>query len=159
MNPTFEKLINDFDSNQNHLKKARRFNIKEHFTTGKGYKTILAELSKGKDFKGIYVFWQNEQAVYTGISKKVIFRLNQHINGATHHSASLPIKLLKVNFPQDYGRKPRNEFNKKDITEGQKELMKMSVSFIPLEEDVKLYLFEVYVAVTLKCKYNHFETH
>ncbi|MEQ9307281.1 MAG: hypothetical protein RJQ14_25430 [Marinoscillum sp.] len=39
--------------------------------------------------KGIYVFYENDIPLYTGISRKIIQRLRNHFTGTTHFQATL----------------------------------------------------------------------
>jgi hypothetical protein len=158
-NISFDEHIAPFHSKLTDLKKARKYPVKSFFNENQGYKYGLKNLINNKeDFQGIYVFWEGDQAVYTGISKKVINRLYQQIKGSSHNVSSLPIKLLR-SHSEAFATKARKDFTTEDIKKGQGDLMLMEVSFLSIEDSIELYLFEVYVALTLNCKYNDFETH
>jgi len=150
-----------FKNQLNKLSKATRHPVEKLFVEGKADKTILKELELSNgDFKGLYAFWKNDEAVYVGISKKVIKRLVQHIKGTTHHSATFPIKILKMDEENKYKIFARKDFKSHHLKPVQeKQIKKMYVSFIPVNDDITLYLFEVYCAVELNCRYNTFETH
>ncbi len=157
----YEDYTIEFKEKMKELLKAPRLAINELFSIGKSEKTILKQLKlPQKDFKGLYVFWESETAVYVGISKNVIRRLVQHIKGTTYHSSTLPIKILKMDDENAYGKLGRKEFTSEILKLVQYgKIQKMKISFISIDDDVELYLFEVYCAIELDCRYNTFETH
>jgi predicted GIY-YIG superfamily endonuclease len=157
----YEDYTIDFEKKLNQLYNDTRYPIEELFSKGKSEKTILKELKLlSIGFKGLYVFWEKEKAVYVGISKNVIRRLVQHIKGTTYHSSTFPIKILKMDDENKYGKLGRKEFKSHILKPVQKnKIKKMKISFIPFDDDVELYLFEVYCAIELGCRYNTFETH
>lgn len=77
------------------LKNQEKYEMSMFFTAGVGSKTVLKDIGLKKDFSGCYIFYKNNHPVYTGISKKVIQRLVQHVNGKTHFDASLAYRITK----------------------------------------------------------------
>lgn len=147
---------------------AEKFSINQVFVESNVTLSEWRKRLKTKNkVKGLYVFWEklasldSYSAIYTGISRDVVKRLGQHLCGTSHNEASLPILLLKAEYPQTYGRhvRKRTKFLEEDIKMGQQQLYDKYVSFIEVEDDVELYLFEVFVSIELKCKHNKFTTH
>jgi len=158
------------------------FSIDEFYGKGKGYKYALEWLlkkdyikdgwlrtyntKKGKekeDFKGIYVFYTNEKPFYIGISKSVVDRVNQHLKGGSHNSSSMAFSIGKVLFEIKHEipfEETRKAFQfEKYVRPVQDFLKKQRVSFLHVENDEELYLFEVYCAMKFGCELNKFETH
>ena len=157
---TYEDYTINFSTKILELKQ-KTHEISDLFIEGKGSKAILKELNlPEEDFRGLYCFWKDGKVEYVGISRKVINRLGQHIKGTTHQSATLPIKILKIEQQKKYGKTPRKSFTATILKKAQTDhLHKMKISFVEIEDDLELYLFEAYCAIYFKCKYNDFKTH
>ncbi|MFN8438991.1 MAG: hypothetical protein U0V72_15380 [Cytophagales bacterium] len=157
---TFEDYTNELPRKFLELQKKQKYVVNELFKDGNGAKTILKTLKLTEDIRGLYVFWKGNEAVYVGISGNVIERLIQHIKSNNYHSATLPIKILKTEEHEKYNLCQRECFDSTIISDAQNTyLTNMSISFISIEDDLELYLFETYCAITFKCKYNDFKTH
>ena len=131
-------------------------------TQGLGPKGIFHHLGFVGDFTGCYVLIEKEFPIYVGISRSVVQRLIQHVKGRTHYDATLAYRIASENkthgLQRDVAMKDpefRNEFNRaKDY------LKSLYVAFIEIENDLDLYLFEVFCAMDLKTvKWNTFRTH
>ena len=129
---------------------------------GVGKATALKMLNLQKDFPGCYVLIEKKVPIYVGISRGVIQRLIQHVKGRTHYDATLAYRLASENKIHGLQREAamrdpefKNEFNRaKDY------LKSLDVAFIEIENDLELYLFEVYCSMDLKTvKWNTFRTH
>lgn len=59
---------------------------------------------------------------------------------------------------EDDGKETRAKFSKNKIKEIQKWLKKQEVSYIPIEDNDELALFEIYCSLELKIRLNSFET-
>lgn len=144
--------------------------IKKYFGNGFGKAKSLKKLSSDgivdfkNDFKGIYLFQNKGKPFYAGISKHVIERIIQHVKGKNHFSSSLSYKLgadeyLRKNGEPHTGGREGLDF-KVYAEPAKRELMNCNVSFFPVENDLELYLFEVYTAMKLETLYyNEFKTH
>jgi len=60
---------------------------------GIGTSGLLHLLKLPADFPGCYVLLDGRRPVYVGISRSVIQRLQQHVKGRTHFSASLAYRI------------------------------------------------------------------
>jgi len=117
-------------------------------TQGLGPKGILHHLGIVEDFTGCYVLIEKAIPIYVGISRGVVQRLIQHVKGRTHYDASLAYRIASENKSHGLQREEamkdpefKNEFNRaKDY------LKSLYVAFIEIENDLELYLFEVYCA-------------
>ncbi len=131
-------------------------------TQGLGPKGIFNRLGIVDDFAGCYVLIEIETPIYVGISRSVVQRLSQHVKGRTHYDASLAYRIASENkshgLQRDAAMKDPefiNEFNR-----AKNYLKSLNVAFIKIENDLELYLFEVYCAMHLKTvKWNTFRTH
>ncbi len=133
---------------------------------GIGLKTALINLKIVEDFPGCYVLLDDDIPYYVGISKKVITRLQQHVKGHNHFSASLAFKMAKiVSALPDEDRRTREQSTldpvfKSSFESAKKRIHKSNFAFVEINDSVVLYLFEVYAAMELDTeKYNSFITH
>ena len=131
-------------------------------TKGIGPRGILDYLGLSKDFAGCYLLIEKTSPIYVGISRSVVQRLAQHVKGRTHYDATLAYRIASENrkhqLQRDAAMKDpvfKNEFKKaKDY------LKSLNVAFIEIQNNLELYLFEVYCAMELKTsKWNTFRTH
>lgn len=130
--------------------------------TNKEFKAIRA---KKKVVKGLYIWFNTGKPFYVGISGNIAKRLHQHINNQSHYSASMAYKIAYLVFGfifddgvEDDGKETRAKFSKNKIKEIQKWLKKQEVSYIPIEDNDELALFEIYCSLELKIRLNSFET-
>jgi hypothetical protein len=122
----------------------------------------LSVLNRSADFPGCYVFIERNTPIYVGISRNVIKRLVQHLNTASHYSASLVYRIAFDDFPHEMKRDQAMKDDKfRDIFfSAQSRLRRMSIAAVEVENDLELYLFEVYVAMRLDTSvWNTFRTH
>jgi hypothetical protein len=123
---------------------------------------LLADLELKKDFVCCYVFIENEIPIYVGISRKVIGRILQHINMPNHNAASLAYRMAREKYPHKMSRTDSMKDPKflEQFSFAQTRLRKMKVAYVEIENDLELYLFEVFASVSLKTsKWNTFRTH
>ncbi len=144
--------------------------VADYFGEGLGLKRsvqkLFAEgiLDTESDFRGIYLFLKKGRPFYAGISKHVVERLIQHVKGTNHFSSSLSYKLGADEYLRRHGEPHdggREGLNFEEYAEpGKSELMKCNFAVFPVENELELYLFEVFVAMRLETLYyNEFRTH
>jgi predicted GIY-YIG superfamily endonuclease len=177
-NQSFEHFFNCFKNKLTEFNPINKsFNIEEYFGKGIGQIGTIKRLINDnkikenwlnnerakRDFKGIYVFVHDDTPIYVGISKGIIGRISQHIKGNTHNHATLAFSLALVMYEINNNQKytgSRDDLDFKDNVEPMKQfLMKQKIAFFPIEDNEELYLFEIYVAMELKTRFNIFETH
>jgi hypothetical protein len=131
-----------------------------------GYKSAtreaLAKLSRSVDFPGCYVFLDNNKAVYVGISRSVVKRIIQHLNYDSHYSASLIYRMASEDYPHEMKRDQamKDEQFRSVFFAAQDRLRRMSIAFVEIDNDLELYLFEVYASMELDTDtWNTFRTH
>ncbi|TVY01492.1 GIY-YIG nuclease family protein [Paenibacillus cremeus] len=137
----------------------------------KGVASIIKQLKLPfeSDFKGLYVFYENDKAIYVGISKNVLKRLRQHVKCEKQSESSFAYLLTLEHAKQNNITIPvgtrEERMNSKEFYElfnstVRARLLDMKVKFIEINCDVSLYLSEVYFAMELNTdKFNSFETH
>tara|TARA_R100000935_G_scaffold46551_1_gene70004 strand:+ start:12674 stop:13261 length:588 start_codon:yes stop_codon:yes gene_type:complete len=170
----FKKIIEHFPAMLAKLtNKSRVISIYENFgkvgvgkaTSRNSLKPLIPQLEQFEDFKGIYLFWLDDEPFYTGISRGVIKRIHQHIKGSNHFSSSLSYTMGREFHHEILGIKhigTRKELDFDKFSKPFKRILRedCQVSFLPIKGSTELYLFEVYVAVQLKLHYyNRFKTH
>lgn len=159
----FENLLQEFNPIKN------SFEISDYFSEGNGLVSAINNLHRDglinlkKDFQGIYIYLDGKIPFYTGISKGVINRTLQHTKGHNHQTSSLAYRLGQRNYETQIGEKwnrTRNEFDFKNYCGDTKRFLgQRRLAFMPIENPIELYLFEVYCAMELRCEMNSFETH
>ncbi len=135
----------------------------EHFVGFKSVtKKVLAQMKRTTDFPGCYVFIDNKVPVYVGISRGVMKRLIQHLNFDSHYSANLAYRMTAESFPHQMKRDQamKDEQFKRIFLMKQEFLRQMKVAFVEIDNDLELYLFEVFASMQLNTdKWNTFRTH
>ena len=151
-------------SHYNQLEKAMKSPIPAERLVG--FKSVtkeaLARLSRTTDFPGCYVFIDNETPVYVGISRGVMKRLIQHLNYDSHYSASLVYRMATEDYPHEMKRDQamKDEQFKNVFLSAQERLRQMKVAFVEINNDLELYLFEVFASMRLDTDtWNTFRTH
>lgn len=129
-----------------------------------GFNNRLKESDPNEnEIKGIYIFYENDEAQYIGISRKLIRRLRNHFLGKTHFEASLSYLVARHEYDNEYGDYMgiRKDFPfEKYRTEIQKNMIEnWKIEIIPETDNYKLYYLELILACKLKTKWNSFETH
>jgi len=122
------------------------------------------EQKKKNEVKGIYVFYQDDQPVYVGMSRKLLRRLKNHFIGKSHFEASLVYLISRHKHDSLNGTYKGNrkdlKFFIKDRESIQSEMIKnWSISILPIDNNYQMYLTEFLLACHLKSKWNTFETH
>ena len=131
-------------------------------TKGVGPRGIFDHLGLRKDFTGCYILIENTEPIYVGISRSVVQRLIQHVKGRTHYDASLAYRIASENRKHQLQREVamKDPVFKNEFKKAKEYLKSLNVAFIEIQNDLELYLFEVYCAMELKTsKWNTFRTH
>jgi hypothetical protein len=102
--------------------------------------------------------------IYAGISRKVLSRIRQHLCGKTHFDASLAYRMAKrmrkTPARLERGDAMQDSTFRKVFDERQAHLRGLRVAFIPIKNDLEIYLFEAFCAMELDtCEWNTFRTH
>ncbi len=105
-------------------------------------------------FQGMYVFSENGQPVYVGISRNVFSRIKQHFYGNTHFSASLAYFIEKKATNHSEDREKLIFFHRQEIMREN-----FRINIIPITCDYELYWMEVTLAGMLGTMHNEFRTH
>lgn len=170
----FKEIIENFPAMLAKLtSKSRVISIYENFgkvgvgkaTSRNSIKPLIPQLEKSEDFKGVYLFWLDDEPFYTGISRGVIKRIHQHIKGSNHFSSSLSYTMGREFHNEFLGIKhtgTRKELDFDKFSGPFKKILRedCDVSFLSIKGSTELYLFEVYAAIQLKLHYyNKFKTH
>ena len=142
------------------LNDAKAYSISDLLGEGSGVATALKTIGKTEDFAGLYIFIDpslptNEQVIYTGISRIVVRRLNQHIKVGNHNSASFAYKIAHKTTAHT-GK--RIELSQLHIQTEQTYLKGLQVKFIEIQNPLERYIFEAYVAMHFNTAFNTFET-
>jgi hypothetical protein len=131
-------------------------------TPGVGIAGLLRQLGRTTDFRGCYVFVEEDRPVYVGISRSVIGRLRQHVRGSTHYDATLAYRIASSRVAHGTTRSlamMEPEFRAQFLY-AQDWLKGLNVAFVEVGNAVELYLFEAYCALELDTsEWNSFETH
>lgn len=134
--------------------------IKENFRT-EGFNPETE-----KEFKGLYVFGEENQGkitpVYVGISRVGFQRLRNHGWGKTPATCTLAFLMAKTVLEKQNTKVILNAKNVDDelhLKPFKKIIRSYKVALIPIKEDYKLYFLEVALAGILKTKWNSFKTH
>lgn len=161
INFTFQELANkELPRLLTALNDSKAYSISDLLGEGLGVATALKTIGKTEDFAGLYIFIDpslltNQQVIYTGISRFVIQRLNQHIKGGNHNSASFAYKIAHKTTAHT-GK--RTELSQSYIQAEQKYLKGLQVKFIEVANPLERYIFEAYVAMHFNTAFNTFET-
>jgi hypothetical protein len=122
----------------------------------------LTRVGRTVDFPGCYVFLDSAKPVYVGISRSVIKRLTQHLNYDSHYSASLVYRMASEEYSHEMKRDQamKDDQFRRVFFAVQSRLREMTIAFIEIENDLELYVFEVYAAMKLDTDtWNTFRTH
>ena len=125
-----------------------------------------AELS-GVPTKGVYVFFENEKAMYVGRSNKLRTRIQEHGRpGSDRFSATFAFLLAqKTAGEAGTDLKRTRKVLEKDkqfaahFADAKRRVSRMKVRLVKVPDAVQQTLFEVYAALKLRTRYNDFETH
>ena len=114
---------------------------------------------------GVYVFVENETALYVGRSNNLPARIEGHgAAGGTQYGATFAFKLLK----EEVGEKRCQDMTRKDIqavfkyeyTRQRARVRNMDVRVVEVADQVEQTIFEIYAILALNTtpKYNEFRT-
>jgi len=122
----------------------------------------LSKVDRSTDFPGCYVFIDQNCPVYVGISRGVVKRLVQHLNFESHLTASLVYKMATEGYPHEMKRDQAmkdDQFGKIFLA-AQGRLRQTTIAFVEINNDLELYVFEVFAAMHLDTgTRNTFRTH
>lgn len=127
-----------------------------------GPATVARQCGLASDFSGCYVLVDGDRPIYVGISRKVLSRLRQHVRGQTHFDASFAYAIAQRREPTPGGRDAAMATPKfrEAFDQAKEYLRSLSVAFIPIENPLELYVFEVYASMSLGThEWNTFRTH
>ncbi len=134
-----------------------------HFgTKGVGSKTILSMMNRRDDFSGCYVLVRGRKPIYVGISRSVVNRLQGHVKGRDHYTATLAYQMAFASCRWDGSRSEAMEDKPfMRLFEAKKAVVsKLGVATVEIDDPVTLCLFEVYCAMKLDtARWNSFRTH
>jgi hypothetical protein len=125
-------------------------------------KVALSKVGRSTDFPGCYVFSDQGKPVYVGISRGVVKRLVQHLNFESHYTASLAYKMASEDFPHEMKRDQamKDDQFREVFLSAQGRLRQMTVAFVEINNDLELYVFEVFASMKLDTgTWNTFRTH
>ena len=112
---------------------------------------LLMRKRFGSAESGCFVLLREGKAFYVGISRRVLQRLKQHVQGRSHNDASLAYRMatekLKHKFTRDEAM--NDAAFREAFDEAKKLLNGCSVAIVPIENPVELYSFEAYCAMEL----------
>lgn len=125
------------------------YSVKELFKTGEGEVSILDNLGRLTDFKGVFVLLNEQKPVYVGHSKSVIKRLINDLKGASSYKS----KLLRNIAKRD--RLFLDQKGKYLDLESSRNLMRsFDVAFIEVNPPIERRILFLYALAGFKCKYN-----
>ena len=162
---TFEELVSqELPIFMNVISSEMKKNIPMDLFARKGFGvvSICNELGLENDLSGCYVMHQRGKPIYVGISRKVLFRLRQHVLGKTHFDASLAYRMAAGVSPHDKTRAAAMESEKfhDEFLLAKEYIRGLDVAFVQIENPLALYVFEPYCSMKLgAAKWNKFETH
>jgi GIY-YIG catalytic domain len=123
---------------------------------------LCRQLGLESDFPGCYVLLDQERPIYVGISKNILQRLRQHVQGTTHFDASLAYRIASHKMPHQHTRSQAMEQDafKPEFDATKSYLRGLNVAFVKIINPLALYVFEPYCAMRYDTsKWNTFETH
>lgn len=129
---------------------------------GQGPAYCAKRLGYLKDFSGCYVLIEAGRPVYTGISRKVLARLLQHVNGKDSNTASLAYSIAAKEIPHEMYREEAMELEsfQRAFGAARERLGKMQVAVVEIKCPVELYAFELFCSMELDtAEWNSFRTH
>ena len=124
---------------------------------------------KGIPDQGVYVFYENGDAIYVGRSNRIPDRLKEHgAKSSTGASATFALKLLRKKLKDPGGHRPKYPRKVIDTDSGLKEkfaverdrVREMKVRVVEIKCQKVQYLFEAYAIISLgTTDYNTFDTY
>lgn len=114
---------------------------------------------------GVYVLFDQKEAVYVGRSKNIRQRIGNHTSGRAEQS-SFAFKLARLRTGRSATYTPTGS-RKQLMTDpafvlafgdGVEWIRALEVRYVVIEDDILQHLFEVYAALAFKTRYNEFRT-
>ncbi|MBB4079177.1 hypothetical protein GGR28_001797 [Lewinella aquimaris] len=115
--------------------------------------------NEADDFRGIYVWYHDGKPFYAGISRGVLGRLKQHVNGKSHFSASMAYKIARTLYNEYDGGREDFDPDCEKIGHVQNWLLQQEIAMLPISDPDQLALFEIYCSIKMGTVLNTFETH
>lgn len=144
------------------LRKAKRVRLSD-LLDGKLMDARAADGSPLKgSIQGLYALFRGKRPYYVGISRHILRRLRQHGRGKSHFDASLAYRIARAKLEVSGTRSQRMKHKgfRAEFDKAQGVLNSARVVIVPIDDDVTLYLFEVYAALKLRtAPLNSFRTH
>lgn len=160
----FEHKLSIWDPLNNKFA-VSELNLSEHgFAMASKALFRVGKIHTSKPFKGIYLFIKDGNPFYVGVSRNVMKRVFQHLKGKSHETSSLCYRIGCEVYYHKTGKQHVNGRSNLDFelygSVAKTELSKCEISVFEIQEDIDLYLFEVYVAMKMgTLHYNSFRTH
>jgi len=121
-----------------------------------------------KDFAGFYMFYKGDEPIYCGISRNVLKRIADHTKGGKQ-SATFAHRLLMSEPLETKEKTAKLKDYKEEVLSFHFKLIKFYTPCektdkcytrsIEHEEEVLMYLFEVFASVYFNTAHNSFRTH
>jgi hypothetical protein len=169
---TFNQIVDEVAPKKlEELQKCMAYSTCHFGVKKQGVKAIIEklELPYKDDFKGLYVFYEDDKPIYVGISKNVLKRIRQHVKCEKQNESSFAYLLTIEHTKQNSITIPVGTREERMVSEEffglfnltvRTRILKMKVKFIEIKCDVSFYLSEVYFAMQLNTDmFNSFETH
>lgn len=120
-----------------------------------------------KGLGGVYVFYERGKPIYVGRSSNIKHRFSVHrtsdVNGASFafKLTELSAKKQGINLSGHKNRKQKleNAKFKRLFIENKRRIGNMQVRWVQVEDSITQAIFEMYVHMELKTKYNDFDNH
>ena len=117
--------------------------------------------------RGVYVFYENDKALYVGRSNRLKTRLQEHGRPSSgHNSAPFAFNLAREKMhaeeiPPYVTRKELEQAPgfEEAFFDARNRVAQMKIRIIQIDDQVTQALFEIYAALALNAPYNDFSTH
>ncbi len=146
MSTQFNQLVAKMPELLKTLDESQPFLIKDNLT----------DLPK----QGVYVFYENDRAMYVGRSNRLKERLREHSQSRQHYSATLAIKIAKKNMStlQTVKQLMDNEDFKKEFKDARDRIARMKIRCVKIENQIEQAMFEIYAHLERGTELNDFKT-
>ena len=128
-----------------------------------------SSLPRAMPHRGIYLFSEGDQHLYVGRTNRIRRRLSGHCRpSSTHFSATFAFRIAREetrNLKASYTKKGSRAALVAEapfaatFTNAKAQLALMDLRFVEETDAVRQALLEIYVAVSLKTRFNDFENH
>ena len=153
MNERFKKLIEEMPGMLQSLE-SKPFRTRDNLV--------------GIPAQGVYVFYENNKALYVGRSNRLKERIQEHSrpsskkNSATFAFNIAGKEMARYRDISMYVTRKELEqisgFNR-GFVKAKKRVSKMKIRVVQIDNQIEQALFEIYAALALKTSYNDFRTH